>query len=75
MQGGLQGFSTNRATSYSFAKGHGVGKGVVFEKKKLPIDDVLLYFPTWESGFAGESEMAIDPAAIQEFSLDEVKFV
>ncbi len=75
MQGGLQGFSTHKGTSYSFAKGMGSGKGVVFEKKKLPIDDVLLYFPTWEGGFAGESEMAIDPAAIQEFSLDEVKFV
>ena len=68
--GGMQGFSLNSSTSKSFAG----GSGVVLSKKKLPIDDVLLYFPAFSNAHGGEQELAVDPSAIQEFSLDEIKF-
>jgi hypothetical protein len=71
MSGGLQGFSLKKGVSTNAFAGAG---GVVFSKKNLPIDDVLLYFPTWTNSFQEEAELAIDPVAIQEFSLDEITF-
>jgi len=68
LEGGLQGWSTNLETSENFAG----GSGVVLSKKKVPIDDILLYFPTWESHYSKEEEIGLDPNAFVAFSPNEI---
>ena len=70
LAGGIQGFSFSKGTSNTFA-GY---NGVVFSKKRMAVDDVLLYFPTWNGGYSEEEELLIDPAATESYSLNEVKF-
>ena len=68
LQGGLQGWSTNKKTSNNFAG----PSGVVLSKKKVPTDDVLLYFPTWEDSYSVEEEIGLDPEAFVAFSPNEI---
>ena len=69
---GISGFSTNTTTAKSFGSSGGAGKGVMFSKSDLEVEDVLINFNAFNGQHSGEQEILIDSAAVEQFSVDEV---
>ena len=69
---GISGFSTGKGTAKSFGSPPPGGKGVMFSKSDLEVEDVLINFNAFNGQHSGEQEILIDSAAVEQFSVDEV---
>ena len=65
---GAAGWSEKKGTAESFAG----QSGVVFMKKGLTVEDVLVHFNAFTTSHGGEAETIVDSNAASRFSYDEV---